>query len=552
MEKMKKYTGVIAVALLIIVLITLFVFVGTVKNENSHYLIESILISSIALVGIFVIALLGLAALSSKKDDPHALGLPAGSVRAIIAISITVLFILIALYFFQVVDVYPPDSPKVELAKSILTILGTLVVAVSSFYFSAKATQQGIDAATKAFQGNNEGSGNLEEAIIDAIAKNEKDWKKKYKIEEAKIGKKQSEGNQLEIKCIVFWVKKKEVPTDKSKEIPKLVTHTYKGKVYEIVTDIKEKQNGLKEADLDTIEKLIKEHKDIWLERFKAESVIATLKVTEGETIKVPCAQFSVTKKKDQTKTQSEQIPNPLVIKGFEVITDVIEEEIPSQDKGSIQPGDGIYREGSSDSGTIGLKVYKEDNMGNKTDYLLSCYHVLCSTELYSDNPVTKFDSNVSNKSIISEKTGTKIGEVVDGLFNDTIDAALCLIENGVDVNAALKENPYSPSSGIREITSSEVESQISVYTYGKISGDLPGKIIAKSVSRYFSFEGRLYPFVDVIKTSKISEKGDSGAMVTDRKGRVIGIVFASNSQFSYVIPISTIQYKLKFQIYYV
>lgn len=549
MKKMRKKVGFIAIILLVILAFLLFINIAVNEDDSLNILIDNILVSSVALVAIFVVSLLGLAALKSKKDDPHALGLPAGSVRAIIAVSIIVLFILISLYFFHVIDAYPNDSAKVEIAKNILTILGTLAVAVSSFYFSAKATQQGIDAATKAFQNNNEDTGSLDEAIIDAIAKNEKDWKKKYKIEEAKIGKKQSEGNQLEIKCIVFWVKEKEIPTEKSQEIPKLVTHTFKGKVYEIITDVRKRNFNKKAVTLNIIEKSIKKYQSVWLKKYGAESVMATMKEENDTSTSIPCAQFSVEVKDDQVNTEFEQIPEYIHVDGYEIPTDVLEEEIPTQDSTTIQPGDAIHRkDNSDDNGTLGLKVYREDGSGNPTEhYILSCYHVLCSIEL--NNKITRFNGSTGNTDIIHN--GSKIGNVVEGYIGKNLDAAIAKIDAGVSLLPSLKNFPNAPKNGIKKVTNRDSKKSTKVYSYGAKSGEKSGKIKAARVDRKIEIDGKKIQFENIIATTKISVPGDSGAAVIDEANKVVGIVFASSNIRSYIIPISEIIHQFKIKINY-
>ena len=90
--------------------------------------ISIILILGILIVGILIINFLISTGKKAKKDDPHALGLPQGSVRAVLSISLIIFFVLLALFFYNdnVFD-------KTEIAANILSILGTLVIAVSSF-----------------------------------------------------------------------------------------------------------------------------------------------------------------------------------------------------------------------------------------------------------------------------------------------------------------------------------------------------------------------------------------------------------------------------------
>ena len=115
------------------------------------------------------------------SDPREALGLPSGSIRAVIALSLIVIFVISAIFLFAVlsnpisttlpgllasqVDGIPasqliskipvagspdrfdvlinnPAGPAaVDFAKQLLTILGTLITAITSFYFGSQAAQ---------------------------------------------------------------------------------------------------------------------------------------------------------------------------------------------------------------------------------------------------------------------------------------------------------------------------------------------------------------------------------------------------------------------------
>ena len=128
-------------------------------------------IGVIAALALISIALTNLGL--SNKDE--ALGLPTGSVRAIIAISLIVFFVICTIYYFQnianpthilhgiskaqvgnitanqIIASYPdesgtytvvlqmvPSQAATDFAKQIMTTLSTLVVAVSAFYFGTR------------------------------------------------------------------------------------------------------------------------------------------------------------------------------------------------------------------------------------------------------------------------------------------------------------------------------------------------------------------------------------------------------------------------------
>jgi hypothetical protein len=117
------------------------------------------------------------------------LGLPEGSVRALIALGVIVIFAVITLFMLERLSAGAdpamtklvtaststnPEAAKTaqaaidtmktrqlagqDLAKQLLTMLGTLLAAISSFYFGASTTASGANAATR-LPGKTDGDG---------------------------------------------------------------------------------------------------------------------------------------------------------------------------------------------------------------------------------------------------------------------------------------------------------------------------------------------------------------------------------------------------------
>jgi len=84
-------------------------------------------------------------------DRTQALGLPRGSVRALIALSLIIVFAMTSIFLTNELNVVPytgvngtvafrePSTEKVRFAQQLLTTVSTLVVAVSSFYFGTRS-----------------------------------------------------------------------------------------------------------------------------------------------------------------------------------------------------------------------------------------------------------------------------------------------------------------------------------------------------------------------------------------------------------------------------
>jgi len=83
--------------------------------------------------------------LSNPKE---ALGLPKGSVRALIALSLIVIFSIMSLYLYGQLAGTPSEE-QTRFAQQILTTVSTLVVAVAAFYFGTKSVEVAKEAVAK-------------------------------------------------------------------------------------------------------------------------------------------------------------------------------------------------------------------------------------------------------------------------------------------------------------------------------------------------------------------------------------------------------------------
>ena len=86
-------------------------------------------------------------------DRTQALGLPRGSVRALIALSLIIVFAMTSIFLFRelrvvyvpnvngTMEIREPSTEKVRFAQQLITTVSTLVVAVSSFYFGSRSVE---------------------------------------------------------------------------------------------------------------------------------------------------------------------------------------------------------------------------------------------------------------------------------------------------------------------------------------------------------------------------------------------------------------------------
>jgi hypothetical protein len=86
--------------------------------------------------------------LTSPKS---ALGLPEGSIRAIIALVLVLIFVVMAIYMIEAVFLGEDTTDEARnAATGVLATVGTLVAAVAAFYFGTGAVTAGTAAATAA------------------------------------------------------------------------------------------------------------------------------------------------------------------------------------------------------------------------------------------------------------------------------------------------------------------------------------------------------------------------------------------------------------------
>lgn len=76
------------------------------------------------------------------SDKRYSLGLPQGSVRAIIALTVAITFLILAVTIPQSLLAPGVNDAANDLNKQIITVISTLLVAVVSFYFGSRTVAQ--------------------------------------------------------------------------------------------------------------------------------------------------------------------------------------------------------------------------------------------------------------------------------------------------------------------------------------------------------------------------------------------------------------------------
>lgn len=151
---MKRWAaGVITIAVTFVVTL-LFVYVVSLALEKGQDSVRLPLLIVAAVIGLlgaiaFVVVAFSLYGLINGHEP---LGLPEGSVRALLALLILVIFASMTIFFFGAMRTPLPANTTIDmtaandLAKQVLTILGTLLTAIASFYFGSQSVTSAVKA----------------------------------------------------------------------------------------------------------------------------------------------------------------------------------------------------------------------------------------------------------------------------------------------------------------------------------------------------------------------------------------------------------------------
>jgi amino acid transporter len=139
--------GYIVAAFLLLLLTLGALVIAITQNARQEITLGLTVIAGVSiLVLVLFIMAAGFTALG-MNDPKEALGLPVGSVRAMIALLLIVIWIIVSIFLFTVLpspsttsgSTPQTNDPKVQLAQQVETAIGTLVVAVAAFYFGSRS-----------------------------------------------------------------------------------------------------------------------------------------------------------------------------------------------------------------------------------------------------------------------------------------------------------------------------------------------------------------------------------------------------------------------------
>ncbi len=161
--------------------------------------------------------------------------------------------------------------------------------------------------------------------------------------------------------------------------------------------------------------------------------------------------------------------------------------------------------------------------------YCIGCYHVLCAQEvkhkIYSVDDKSAADSHITVMQKTQNGTEQAIGKVLCGKLNYANDFALAEVEIP-DAEYVPFDCGNAKTHDVIFFMNAQRQLQQSV-------------LLEKNATCTVRINGLVnIGFTGLLKARKFSRKGDSGALVWDAAGNVLGLVGADNASYTYIVPI--------------
>lgn len=137
-------TIVLTVSILVMLgFVSLVTWLVTQQKGTFHLpmLVVAGVIALLGAIGFLVVVF----AFFHLQNSTQALGLPDGSVRAIVALMLLIIFSILAVYYFEELA-NGVATQRADFAKQVVALMGTLLTAVTTFYFSAKSSSDALAA----------------------------------------------------------------------------------------------------------------------------------------------------------------------------------------------------------------------------------------------------------------------------------------------------------------------------------------------------------------------------------------------------------------------
>lgn len=133
-------------------------------SERPEEALPTLLIAGVVALLVALAGLIVLLTAAGLEDRRAALGMPEGSIRAVIALMLILLFSIMAIFLYASIRFTAPDAfaaaddsasaasalkASEDIARQLLTTVGTLVVAIAAFYFGSNSVSSATHALTR-------------------------------------------------------------------------------------------------------------------------------------------------------------------------------------------------------------------------------------------------------------------------------------------------------------------------------------------------------------------------------------------------------------------
>jgi hypothetical protein len=111
-----------------------------VRSTQPELIIGLVVILGVSVLIILLFIMASGFAILGLHDSRQAMGLPEGSIRAMIALLLIIIWVIFSIYLFNAVQNQPASANSaqvLQLSQQLFTTMGTLVVAISAFYFGS-------------------------------------------------------------------------------------------------------------------------------------------------------------------------------------------------------------------------------------------------------------------------------------------------------------------------------------------------------------------------------------------------------------------------------
>lgn len=145
-NSMNNWPVVVALITLLVLLFASLLILIISQNTNMDLVIGIALVLGVSVLFVFLF----LMSLAFKKihltNNSEPLGLPTGSIRALIALLLILVWVIVSIFLFSVISGI--DATKradaIKLGQQFYTTMSTLVVAIAAFYFGSNTHQDAL------------------------------------------------------------------------------------------------------------------------------------------------------------------------------------------------------------------------------------------------------------------------------------------------------------------------------------------------------------------------------------------------------------------------